>query len=97
MRRLGSRASSLTERRSEPDIDVVDLVDKGSTTEASKTRRTGPCIQIGSAVDDTVIVPGARRPLSTKAAHGHEAPHAHRQLHEPRRGLRAAAAGRPPA
>ena len=35
--------------------DIVDLVYKGSTTEASKTRRTGPCIQSGSAVDDTVI------------------------------------------
>ncbi len=43
------------ERRSEPVIDVVELVYKGSTTEASKTRRTGPCIQSGSAVDDTVI------------------------------------------
>jgi hypothetical protein len=85
------------ERRSEPVIGVVDLVYKGSTTEASKTRRTGPCIQIGSVVDDTVIVPGARRPLSTKAAHGHEAPHAHLQLHEPRRGLRAEASERSPA
>ena len=38
--------------------DVVDLVYKGNTTEAEKTRRTGPCIQIGSEVDDTVICSG---------------------------------------